>query len=156
MALPSRSRTWPARRSSLVFVGCDGAHSADRHLLNVPFEGAETDDTFLLAAFQLPDEPSADELQLCPSELGPVAIFPMSATRRRVVAVIERMESDAPSLDLVRKVSPNTPQLVSERARCTGVATSVSITARLRNCVSAACSSPAIPLTSTVPSVARG
>jgi hypothetical protein len=43
-------------------------------------------------------------MQLCPNELGPVAIFPMSATRRRVVATIENSEGDAPSLDLVRKV----------------------------------------------------
>ena len=46
----------------------------------------------------------ADEMQLCPSELGPVAIFPMSTTRRRVVATIENAEGDAPSLDLVRSV----------------------------------------------------
>ncbi len=30
-------------------VGCDGAHSAVRHLLNLPFEGAEYDDSFILA-----------------------------------------------------------------------------------------------------------
>jgi len=43
-------------------------------------------------------------LQLCPSEFGPVAIFPMSATRRRIVATIENVEGDAPSLELVRKI----------------------------------------------------
>jgi hypothetical protein len=46
----------------------------------------------------------ADELQLCPNEFGPVAIFPMSATRRRIVATIEKEEGDAPSLDLVQKI----------------------------------------------------
>ena len=54
-----------------------------------------------------PGDPSAlpaDELQLCPSELGPAAIFPMSATRRRVVATIDRTEGDAPSLELVRRI----------------------------------------------------
>ena len=35
-------------RASFV-VGCDGAHSAVRHLLNLPFEGAEYEDSFLLA-----------------------------------------------------------------------------------------------------------
>jgi len=35
-------------RASFV-VGCDGAHSAVRHLLNIPFEGAEYDDSFVLA-----------------------------------------------------------------------------------------------------------
>jgi FAD binding domain-containing protein len=46
----------------------------------------------------------ADELQLCPSEFGPLAIFPMSATRRRIVATIEHPEGDAPSQELVQQI----------------------------------------------------
>src|SRR5262249_14427877 len=38
------------------------------------------------------------------SELGPLAIFPMSAIRRRIVATIDQPEGDAPSLDLVRRM----------------------------------------------------
>ncbi len=90
-------------RASFV-VGCDGAHSAVRHLLKVPFEGAAYDASFMLADVRTNDTLPADELQLCPSEFGPVAIFPMSATRRRIVAIIERPEGDAPSLDLVQKI----------------------------------------------------
>jgi 2-polyprenyl-6-methoxyphenol hydroxylase-like FAD-dependent oxidoreductase len=85
-------------------VGCDGAHSAVRHLLNLPFEGAEYDASFILADVQTNDALPADELQLCPSEFGPAAIFPMSATRRRIVATIEHPEGDAQSLDLVQKI----------------------------------------------------
>jgi len=85
-------------------VGCDGAHSAVRHLLNLPFEGAEYNDTFLLADVQTNDVLPADQLQLCPSEFGPVAIFPMSATRRRIVATIEQADGDVPSLDLVQRI----------------------------------------------------
>jgi 2-polyprenyl-6-methoxyphenol hydroxylase-like FAD-dependent oxidoreductase len=85
-------------------VGCDGAHSAVRHLLNLPFEGAQYDALFMLADVQTNDTLPADELQLCPSEFGPVAVFPMSATRRRIVATIETAEGDAPSLDLVQKI----------------------------------------------------
>ncbi|MGE5276089.1 MAG: FAD-dependent oxidoreductase [Acidobacteriota bacterium] len=85
-------------------VGCDGAHSAVRHSLNLPFEGAQYEALFLLADIETNDALPADELQLCPSEFGPVAIFPMSATRRRIVATIEQAEGDAPSLDLVRKI----------------------------------------------------
>ena len=77
-------------------VGCDGAHSAVRHLLNLPFEGAEYDASFMLADVETNETLPADEMQLCPSEFGPVAIFPMSATRRRVVATIENTEGDAP------------------------------------------------------------
>ena len=87
-----------------VVVGCDGAHSAVRHQLNLRFEGAEYEGLFLLADVETNDALPADEMQLCPSELGPVAIFPMSATHRRIVATIETAEGDAPSLDLIRDI----------------------------------------------------
>jgi 2-polyprenyl-6-methoxyphenol hydroxylase-like FAD-dependent oxidoreductase len=85
-------------------VGCDGAHSAVRHVLNLPFEGAQYEDLFLLADVETNEALPADALQLCPSEFGPAAIFPMSATRRRIVATIEQPEGDAPSLDLVQRI----------------------------------------------------
>ena len=85
-------------------VGCDGAHSTVRHLLNLSFEGAQYEDSFLLADVQTNEALPADELQLCPSENGPAAIFPMSATRRRIVATVDRPEGDAPSLEMVRRV----------------------------------------------------
>jgi 2-polyprenyl-6-methoxyphenol hydroxylase-like FAD-dependent oxidoreductase len=94
----------PIKLTASFVVGCDGAHSAVRHLLNLFFEGAEYDDSFMLADIETNEALPADELQLCPSELGPVAIFPMSATRRRIVAIIDKVEGDAPSLDLVRKI----------------------------------------------------
>ena len=47
-------------------VGCDGAHSTVRHLLNLPFEGAVYDTLFMLADVQTNEALPADELQLCP------------------------------------------------------------------------------------------
>ncbi len=85
-------------------VGCDCAHSTVRHQLDIPFEGAEYDATYILADVDTNDALPADELQLCPSEFGPVAIFPMSAIRRRIVATVDHREGDAPSLDLVRRI----------------------------------------------------
>ena len=85
-------------------VGCDGAHSTVRHLLKLPFEGAEYNDLFMLADVESNEALPASELQLCPSEFGPVAIFPMSSTRRRIVATIEKAEGDAPTLELVQTI----------------------------------------------------
>ena len=90
-------------------VGCDGAHSAVRHLLNIPFDGAQYNDSFILADIETNESLPSDQLQLCPNELGPVAIFPMSATRRRIVATIQDTgegipTGTAPSLELVRKI----------------------------------------------------
>jgi 2-polyprenyl-6-methoxyphenol hydroxylase-like FAD-dependent oxidoreductase len=90
--------------SAAFLVGCDGAHSAVRHLLNIPFEGGAYEDSFMLADVESNEALPADELQLCPSEHGPAAIFPMSAVRRRIVATVDRPEGDAPSLELVRRV----------------------------------------------------
>lgn len=98
-------------------VGCDGAHSTVRHQLNLAFEGAEYRASFLLADVETNTSLPADEMQLCPSEFGPLAIFPMSATRRRIVATIENVEGDAPSLDLVRKIlAQRAPAAIEARA----------------------------------------
>ena len=107
----------PIKLTASFVVGCDGAHSAVRHLLNLPFEGAEYNDSFMLADIETNETLPADQLQLCPSEFGPVAIFPMSATRRRIVATIENAEGDAPSLDLVRKIlAQRAPSGIEARA----------------------------------------
>jgi 2-polyprenyl-6-methoxyphenol hydroxylase-like FAD-dependent oxidoreductase len=85
-------------------VGCDGAHSGVRHAVGLTLEGGEYQAAFMLADIETNEVLAADELQLCPSELGPVAIFPMSASRRRMVATVDRPEGDAPSLELVQRI----------------------------------------------------
>jgi 2-polyprenyl-6-methoxyphenol hydroxylase-like FAD-dependent oxidoreductase len=90
-------------------VGCDGAHSTVRRLLNLPFAGSQYDALFMLADVETNEMLPADELQLCPSEFGPLAIFPMSAGRRRIVATVQNAEQEAPSLERVQ-------QLLAERA----------------------------------------
>ena len=92
-----------------VLVGCDGPHSKVRESLKLALEGGDYDEWYLLADIDTNSSLPADEMQLCPSEFGPAAIFPMSATRRRLVATIDRRDGDAPSLDVVRNV-------VAERA----------------------------------------
>ena len=93
----------PIELTAAFVVGCDGAHSAVRHLLNLSFEGAQYEALFMLADVETNEALPADEMQLCPSEFGPLAIFPMSKTRRRIVATVERPEGDVPSLNAVRR-----------------------------------------------------
>ena len=93
------------KRTAAFVAGCDGAHSAVRHTLGLKLEGGEYQHSFMLADIDTNNALPADELQLCPSELGPLAIFPMSAGRRRIVATISQQpEDDAPSLELVRTI----------------------------------------------------
>lgn len=84
-------------------VGCDGAHSAVRHVASIDFAGAQYPGRYLLADVETNPLP-ADAMQLCPSEQGPLALFPMHASRSRVVATIENPEGDAPALDLVQRI----------------------------------------------------
>src|SRR5690348_11281329 len=93
-----------AEVTARFLVGTDGAHSEVRHLLDLPFSGEQYHASFLLADIETNDALPADEMQLCPSEFGPLAIFPMSATRRRIVATIAQARNDAPSLELVREL----------------------------------------------------
>jgi len=107
----------PTTLSAAFVVGCDGAHSAVRHLLSLPFEGAEYEASFMLADIETNEVLPADELQLCPSAFGPLAIFPMSAIRRRIVATIEHPEGDAPSLALVQQIlGQRAPRGIEARA----------------------------------------
>jgi 2-polyprenyl-6-methoxyphenol hydroxylase-like FAD-dependent oxidoreductase len=93
----------PIELTATFVVGCDGAHSAVRHVLNLSFEGAQYEALFMLADVETNEALPADEMQLCPSEFGPLAIFPMSKTRRRIVATVEQPEGDVPSLEVVRR-----------------------------------------------------
>lgn len=90
--------------SAQFMVGCDGAHSTVRHLLSLPFAGGQYDAMFMLADVETNESLPADAMQLCPSRHGALAIFPMSATRRRVVATVAEPDGDAPSLELVRRL----------------------------------------------------
>jgi 2-polyprenyl-6-methoxyphenol hydroxylase-like FAD-dependent oxidoreductase len=128
----------PAEIRAAFVVGCDGAHSPVRHLLGLSFAGAEYHDLFLLADIETGGSLPADQLQLCPHEHGPVAIFPINASRRRIVAMIQKSHPSA-----------------SRRATCTGAPTSTFIIGTSRSCVPGACSLPATPPTSTARSAAR-
>ena len=103
--------------SAKIVVGCDGAHSAVRKMLNLSFEGGEYEDSFLLADVETNESLPANQLQLCPHEAGPLAIFPMSASRRRIVATVQKTEGEAPPLELVRKIlAERGPREIEARA----------------------------------------
>ena len=107
----------PAECKAAFVVGCDGARSKVRQTLKLPLEGGDYAESYLLADIETNETLAADEMQICPSEFGPAAIFPMSATRRRLVSTIEHPEGDAPSLKLVREVlAQRAPSGIEARA----------------------------------------
>lgn len=90
-------------------VGCDGAHSTLRHALGLSFDGAAYEYLFMLADVDINEVLPTNQLQLYPNANGPLAIFPMGGTRRRIVAMIPQAQGKTPSLELVN-------QLLHERA----------------------------------------
>ena len=84
-------------------VGCDGAHSTVRKLAGIAFEGSEYPEDFILADLETETDVPADEMQLCPHPDGAFAIFPMSATRRRLVAMAPNAPEEV-TLPLVNRL----------------------------------------------------
>ena len=78
-------------------LGCDGARSAVRHALNLPFEGAEYEEKFLLADVRIEWDQSNDEGQFVLTPEGPVLAFPFpEAGRWRLVDTSGAVQSDDP------------------------------------------------------------
>jgi 2-polyprenyl-6-methoxyphenol hydroxylase-like FAD-dependent oxidoreductase len=58
-------------------IGCDGARSAVRKALGLPFEGAEYPESFLLADIKLAWKRPEDEMTITLTPEGPVVAFPL-------------------------------------------------------------------------------
>ena len=90
-----------------VIIGCDGKHSTVRELLNIPFEGEEYPDTFVMGDF-------ADTTDFGPTaaiylqSAGLIESFPLPGTKRRwVVRTPEFIENPSPD-QLKNWIEPRT------------------------------------------------
>jgi 2-polyprenyl-6-methoxyphenol hydroxylase-like FAD-dependent oxidoreductase len=63
-------------------IGCDGARSTVRHELNLPFQGAEYEETFYLADVRIDWEQPDDEAALILAKENLVGAFPLSKRGR--------------------------------------------------------------------------
>ncbi|CAO4146332.1 6-methylpretetramide 4-monooxygenase [Methylorubrum aminovorans] len=75
-------------------IGCDGAHSAVRHGLGLPFRGSAQGDDWLLADIRLDgvEAPPGDRIAVYLHRDGPFVIFPIPNGRARVVATVGRAD----------------------------------------------------------------
>lgn len=69
-------------------IGCDGAHSSTRHQLGMQFEGAQYEESFILADVQLDSSLARDRLHLFFAEEGILGIIPFAPNRCRIIANI--------------------------------------------------------------------
>jgi len=78
-------------------VGCDGAHSPVRHVLQLPFAGHTLPSDWLIADVHLQGLPTPeDELATYWHADGMVALFPLTTGRYRVIADVGRADTDRP------------------------------------------------------------
>jgi 2-polyprenyl-6-methoxyphenol hydroxylase-like FAD-dependent oxidoreductase len=85
-------------------IGTDGAHSVVRHALGLEFEGGSYAASFVLADIETTGNVPTDEMQLCPHAAGALACFPMSASRRRIVAMVDEAPPLGPDLAFVQRL----------------------------------------------------
>ena len=88
--------------SAAYVVGTDGAHSSVRHALGLDFAGGSYAAAFVLADIETTGDVPVDEMQLCPHAAGALACFPMSASRRRIVAMVDAEPTAGPDLAFVQ------------------------------------------------------
>ena len=83
-------------------IGCDGAHSAVRHGLALPFDGDTLTSNWVLADLML-DGPAAAEVLISWTPDGALALFPMGHGRFRIVADVLEPLGEV-TLDEVQKL----------------------------------------------------
>jgi hypothetical protein len=101
-------------------LGCDGAHSAVREQLGIPFSGATYPELFVLADIKIAGELDPAEAQVWLHRDGALAFFPLPEERWRLIVANSPAEwKDEPSLDqcqaLVDERGPGGIRLVDPR-----------------------------------------
>ncbi len=85
-------------------IGCDGAHSTVRHVLNVPFEGKEYEENFALADITADSSMPDDEICGFASEKGVIFFFPITHGRYRMIADVDEVRAGDPSVEDLQKI----------------------------------------------------
>jgi 2-polyprenyl-6-methoxyphenol hydroxylase-like FAD-dependent oxidoreductase len=77
-------------------IGCDGAHSAVRHGLNLPFVGDPEPNDWLLADVHIEGPIAKDEISVFWHRQGVLVYFPITRDRCRIIADIGTAKGDKP------------------------------------------------------------
>lgn len=79
-------------------LGCDGAHSAVRHLAGIPFEGAPYEDMFDQADLKIRWDKPANSAFMFFREQGVAAFLPLPGGRHRIICIGGEHPKDDPTL----------------------------------------------------------
>ena len=83
-------------------IGCDGAHSAVRNALGLPFEGTRYEESFLLAYVRIEGRAPVDEARAFFMPDGPVGLLPLPQGRHYLIIPLlkETAETDRTTVSL--------------------------------------------------------
>ena len=90
-------------------IGCDGAHSVVRQQAAIPFEGADYQESFILADVEMDWPLGRDEVTLFFSEQGLMVIAPLPHERYRIVAAVPPSNEELTSADFERVLEERGP-----------------------------------------------
>ncbi|MDB5827348.1 MAG: hypothetical protein JWQ73_1568 [Variovorax sp.] len=82
------------RMCAAYLAGCDGAHSAVRHLMKATFEGETLPSDYVLADIIIDGEIAHGEVTICLAREGVLALFPMPHGRFRIIADLGPVTGD--------------------------------------------------------------
>jgi 2-polyprenyl-6-methoxyphenol hydroxylase-like FAD-dependent oxidoreductase len=85
-------------------VGCDGANGTVRRLIGFEFEAVAHPGAFVVADVDTVGDVPADECTICFHEAGLLAIYPMTAKRRRILAWVQTASAGAVTVDLANEL----------------------------------------------------
>src|SRR5206468_1821889 len=83
-------------------IGCDGAHSAVRKAVGLPFEGTRYEESFLLAYVRIEERAPVDEARAFFTPDGPVGLLPLPLGRHYLIIPLlkETAETDRTTVSL--------------------------------------------------------
>ena len=87
-------------------AGCDGAHSTVRHQLGMEFEGNTLNSDWILADVHLSNVPYPGEINVMWHADGVLAIFPINATRYRIIGDVGLVAGDPNAVGATRGPDP--------------------------------------------------
>ena len=85
-------------------LGCDGSHSAVRHIAGIPFEGAPYEDMFDQVDLKIRWEHPANAAFMLLRDAGVAVVLPLPGGRHRIVCIGGEHPKDDPTLEYFQEI----------------------------------------------------
>lgn len=93
-----------ARIDAAYIVGCDGANSVVRQQADIPFDGSDDGDAFVLADVSLAGSFETNSWHIFLHDNGMFLLFPLPNDRWRIITNLKHQPSQSPDLEFFQKL----------------------------------------------------